>query len=463
MFFAIRFATLIIFLSLLSTRPANAALVDGMPAFNASRNAGLYIWRDGKLNWHLRLTRGPSPQSASGSISFSKPFNWAAAVAMESNDALLRTTPQQLDFRLAVGGGDYVDGIDFSAPRDIGLCLRASGSVDVYVGSWAFKAVAINGLIDVLDNGGCVGNIKYHPGHYIAMLDEDSQSDMIDVIRPGVSGIRKRYFWNDLEPTPGNYDFSAIESDLRIASDHGVQLVAMLVDKTFSASSIPTPPYLAAYTLPLEGGGYVVQRWSPYVMSRLTALTLALGKEFDQNPNFEGIAFQETSLGLTGQAATDSGYTADVYRDAIIRILKNTRATMPTSEIFWNMNFIEGGNIYLPDIATAIVPFKIAMGGPDVLPDNLALQKQAYPLYAQFKDRMTLFGGVENICYSAAHMTPAATKYWTMDELFQFAQSQLYVNYLFWGHKTVRWPSDSYLWTDALPAIQSHTAPFYLF
>jgi hypothetical protein len=106
--------------------------------------------------------------------------------------------------------------------------------------------------------------LKYHPGHYIAMNDFDKQSDLITVAsKPGVTGISKRYFWRDLEPTQGTYDFSAIDSDLQLLADHGMQLVVMVVDKSFDPDFIPTPDYLSKYLLPIEKGGVRRQTMVP--------------------------------------------------------------------------------------------------------------------------------------------------------------------------------------------------------
>ena len=42
-------------------------------------------------------------------------------------------------------------------------------------------------------------------------------------------------------------------------------------------------------------------RWNPTVVTRFNALVKAIGNQFDSNKNFEGIATQETALGLDAQ------------------------------------------------------------------------------------------------------------------------------------------------------------------
>jgi hypothetical protein len=458
---------------------ASAATIDGKPSFNAGTAAAMYIWRDTANAFHFRLTGGSTSQNTKGGVSSSKSLNWWTATALEPNDGLAKTAANQLDFDLNVSPADILDGVEFGVPADASLCLWVSGSLGGKVFLGADKTPAAS-PIDLLGNGGCgstpppgtstlatatttpnaAGKLKYHPGHYIALNDWDSQADMIDAVKPGVRGIHKRYFWKDLEPTQGNYDFSAIASDLQIAADHGVQLIAMIVDKTFNGTK-PTPGYLwGDKTIP-AGAGWVAKRWDPYVISRLAALFQALGKRFDGNPNFEGIAIQETALGISAATKYASAYTPEKYRDALVQILRNARAALPTSQVFWYMNFLDGNTSYIGQIASAVVPARIAMGGPDILPDNVSLKQLTYPYYGQYHTKMTLFCSSQYDSYDALHRTPGyRTKYWTMPELYSFAKTNLYVNYIFWTRKVAPSPADSYDWMDALPVIKNNPGPF---
>lgn len=444
----------------------SAATVDGKPNFTAGASAAMYVWRDTSNNsYYIRLASGGTAQNATGSLASSKPINWMGAVALESNDSLTKPSTTQVSFKLNTTAADFLDGVDISVPAGGTLCLSVSGSLGAKVYLGVNKTPA-TGPVDLLGNGGCgsataasstVGKLKYHPGHYIALNDWDTQADMINAVKPGVRGMHKRYTWKELEPTLGSYDFSQIASDLQIAADHGMQLIVMIEDKTFDDTKA-TPSYLwGANTLWHLPSGWVAKRWAPYVVTRLTALCQALGKRFDGNPNFEGIAFQESSMGLSAAAETANGYTPEKYRDALISILKATRAAMPTSQVFWYMNFLEGNNTYLGQIADAIVPLKIAMGGPDVLPDNVSLNTFAYPYYKKYHSTMTLFASLQYGSYGALHVDKSyPTKYWTMPEMFWFAKSNLYVNYLFWNRKVTADPADSYNWTNALPVIKNN-------
>lgn len=302
---------------------------------------------------------------------------------------------------------------------------------------------------------------KYHPGHYVSMYKFDDSTDMMKAIKPGVVGMERRYAWSDLETSLGVYDFSKIQADLNFLSGQGMRLIVLIEDKSFGGGS-PTPPYLQAYILANNKGtgGYTAIRWSPYVVTRMKALMDALGKKFDAQPNFEGVALQESALGLSSTVMKANGYTPEKYRDALISDLIGAAQSFPTSRVFWYMNFLTGHQSYIADIATAVAPYDVIMGGPDVLPDSASLKKLTYPFYTQFAGKMKLFGSMQFDSYRHLHAdTTAKTKYWTMDEMFRFARDNLHVNYVIWNRTFKPSPSDSYSWgVNAIPVIGANPA-----
>ena len=298
---------------------------------------------------------------------------------------------------------------------------------------------------------------KYHPGHYITMLrGSDSPGAMATAIQPGVVGILKHYSWPSLETAKGIYDFSEIVADLNWAAAHGMRLIVMIEDKTFT-NEIPTPAYLGSqYVLKNRGGGYTTLRWEPPVAAAFKALVVALGKRFDSNKNFEGLATQETAVGFPYKVLVAHGYTAEKYRDMYIALLTAAAKAMPTSRVFWFMNFIPVKEEYVATIANAVAPLGVAMGGPDIMPENKHLLRKPYPYYTQFFHKMPLFGQVEGVCYDQLHIAPAETKYWTMPELYSFALSKLHVNYIFWMRITTPPSAGAYDWNDALRVAAQH-------
>jgi hypothetical protein len=305
------------------------------------------------------------------------------------------------------------------------------------------------------------GSRKYRPGHYIALLRSfDSQSIMSASVKPGVVGFMKRYTWRSLEPTLGAYNFSEIQSDLHWAAAYGMKLVVMIEDKTF-VNEKPGPAYLDQYALRNRDNGYTMARWQPYVVQRMNALTRALGARFDSNWALEGVIItEETAPGVDNWILDANGYSPEKYRDAYISMLNSAANSLPTSRIFWYMNFFPRNQSYIGVVAAAVAPKGVVMGGPDVLPDDGALKNMTYPFYERMYGRMPLFGQVEGQCYYHLHKTSGySTKYWTPAELFQFAKNRLHTNYMFWVRIPTPRYTGSYTWLHALPTINYHS-PF---
>jgi hypothetical protein len=236
-----------------------------------------------------------------------------------------------------------------------------------------------------------------------------------------------------------------------------MQLVIIVVDKTFG-KGIATPPYLDGdNSIRNITGGYTAKRWSPFVVERFKALMRRLAQRFDEHPAFEGVAIQESSLSLNEQTLTRTGYSTVAYRNALVDILVTSAADFRRSQVFWYMNFFPRGQDNLVEIANRVRQAGVIMGGPDILPDDEPLQRLTYPIYDDFAGRMKLFNSIQYNSYAHPHADrSAATKYWTMQELYRFARDELHVSYIFWNRKTWKEPTDSYDWQDALPVISQH-------
>lgn len=331
-----------------------------------------------------------------------------------------------------------------------------------------------------------VRNQKFHRGHFVSANHDAEDPDTVRALlmsTPGLRGVQLRYTWAELESSPGNYDFSRIERDLQLVQDLGKTLVIFLEDRSMAPGPNPLPAYLDASGLTFENkkGGRSSKRWDPALVRRLNMLTRAIATRFDGHPGLEGIAFQETAMSDDYEALAPRGYTPELYRDAIINSIASLRAWLPSSQVFYYMNFIPKSMTdtahtqqgYLREIATAVAPLNIVMGGPDILPENRGLQIHAYPLYklhseGGFAGVMNLFCAAQNESYSEFH-TDTWT-YWTPTEIFNYARDVLHVKYVFWNYKY--WPTSppldtngdpiatipvgAYQWDDALPTIAAN-------
>jgi hypothetical protein len=427
-------------------------------------DSGLLITRINSEQWQIRLIAGAASQQFSGVVESDLPIAGVRSMKAASTDSTKLLTSTSLGAIFAVQAGG-VDGVTFSASADAKLCLRDAGSsgVHIYLGTSLVDAIPVTAPVALSSTDACGDAVapvlgasarKYHPGHYTIVVN--GTKNLPTAIQPGMVGVVRRYSWRSLEPTQGVYNFSQIKSDLAWASANGMHLVAMTVYKSFGGGKAG-PAYLDAFELHNRAGGYTLELWSPTVVTRYNALIKAVGAQFDSNNSFEGIANQESALSLDSATLNANGYTPEKYRDALINMLSTATVSLPTSRVFWYMNFLTGNQAYIGTIAAAVAPLGVVMGGPDDWPDNRSLQTMTYPFYTQFAGKMPLFIQVEASNYQEPHMTSGhATKYWTMSELYKFALTNLHVNYMFWFRTTRPANSESYDWYDALPVIAAH-------
>ena len=445
-------------ISLAACAPISAAV--------AAPDSGLLITRLSATGWQAKLIAGPTtPQAFTGGFSSSLGVTKIYTFRLESTDVAQITADKGLSISFDATVNSF-DGAQFWTSQTSQICLRNTGgtATKVYLGATLADAVEITLPYNLQGEDPCgikpppgpyVTTRKFHPGHYTALLrSQGALKYMQETVQPGNTGLMKRYTWRKLEPTPGVYDFSGIAADLAWAQSYGQQLIVMIEDKTFAPDN-PAPDYLLAYSKPNVGGGYTMVRWDPTVVARWKALVQALGARFDANPNFEGIATQETALSFDSATLTGLGYTPEKYRDAYIDELSSALVSLPNSRVFWYQNFFAGNQSYIGTIAKAVGPKGVVMAGPDDQPDRTELLTNSYPYFMQYKGLMHMAIQVEDICYDHPHATPSATKYWTPAELLAYARNTLNVNYMIWVRIPVADPIDSYDWYDVLPVMQA--------
>lgn len=270
-------------------------------------------------------------------------------------------------------------------------------------------------------------------GHYYSLLaGSDSQALMTKLIVPGAKGYLKRYEWNHLEPTKGHYDFTELANDVAFCDAHGLKLVAMILDKTFSMHGQPAqrilPKGMEALEVINSPGGYSALRWDPAVITAMNALTKELGKQFNQLLAFEGVAFVETSISVDPAMTKAHGFTPEKYRDSYLNTLTAAATAMPLSIVHWFMNFFQGNQHYIADIATKMGN-RIEMGGPDNLPTSDSLVNGPYTIYPQFAGKTRLFIQMSNPGFAQKHSDGS---YYSAAEMIAYAKDKLHVSKIFW-------------------------------
>jgi hypothetical protein len=317
---------------------------------------------------------------------------------------------------------------------------------------------------------------KYTPGHYIAVGSDQELAKVVGIRDPAIRGIIKRYSWATMEPARGEYDFNSVRSDLdELASIHK-QLIVFIVDKTFTERDPnPIPSYMQTHSIENIKGGVTGKKWEPGLIDRQIALCHALSKAFDSKDHFEGIAYQESAPSIPREKLEEIGYTPELMRDGLTKLLVESSKAFPRSQVFWFMNFLPMNDGYLTDIAEAVVPYRVVMGGPDILPYRDGLQR-TLPLYEAFNGRLKLFCSAQNdsyrhhrndrhneekIPYHRGEKPIHPEGYVAMEEIFKYGRDTLHLNYIFWTYKTFpgkSYPGDPKQWvfTDALDVIRQY-------
>jgi len=290
---------------------------------------------------------------------------------------------------------------------------------------------------------------RWHPGHYMLLSRADVKD--ADCIRgnPDFKGIMIRVWWREIEKQKGVYDWTAIRDALaylRTDPAGPKYLLVMFMDRVFHRKQCPVPDYMC--TPGYEGGWFYFEKehgqrtkrvsyarlWHSKVNDRLIALLRAMAREFNNDPNFEGLYTEESALARPqhwhnpdgtpiayDKAAHQDGYHREMLRQ--MRELKNDfsqchfirsiNSTFPPSG--W-----ETGWKSLHEWVRVAYECGFGIGGPDVVPKKGVVKTYTY--WPEYRGKMPLTCQVQ--C--------PEMKDHTVDELFAFGLDELHLNYFIW-------------------------------
>lgn len=304
------------------------------------------------------------------------------------------------------------------------------------------------------------GEMKWNPGHYMLVALGDPQAVRLkhfDEIadEPVIKGAQVRYFWAQLEPEKGLYDFSAIERDLARLRGHGKHLVIVVMDRRFgSGSEGIVPEYLL--TEPQYGGGiaktsqgHSARIWDAAVMDREIALYQALGRRFDYDPYVEGITGEETAMGFGSARPQD--FTNAALATQLNRWIVAVRTAWPHTNVFLYSNYLSG---HLEGLIAACARNRCGAGGPDIFPppgngtegDKILAGASAD---VDYRGRMPIAYAVQTPELGGKRGT------FTPEQLFDHAYQTLRVNYVFWIRNTWQGGAEQKWSTGILPYLRS--------
>jgi hypothetical protein len=300
--------------------------------------------------------------------------------------------------------------------------------------------------------------IKWHPGHYVMFATDDSEAQIlrnIDSIgRESVlKGVQVRIRWYDLETAKGVYDFSSLDKYLqRLKAQPTVKrLVVRVVDRNFETNSSAgiVPNYLLNGTY--NGGlvrtstGYAPRLWEPAVMDRLIALYQAIGRRYDDDLYFEGMATEETTLSLS--QPFPSGYSHAALQRQYTRLVTTARLAAPQSNFFLYTNWIGSADL-MDGLMQSLVVARAAAGGSNIFPGRKTLGQRVWTgeYGTDYRWALALSSSVET----------GELRDYTPKQIADWSYNTLYLNHVFWVRNT--WAGDaSRRWdTGILPFLRTN-------
>lgn len=283
-------------------------------------------------------------------------------------------------------------------------------------------------------------------------LDRERIQEMSFLQASNLTGAQLKYTWRELEPEKDQYEFAAIRQDLAYLRAHNKRMFIQVQDVTFDTARVNVPDYILEEEV-YHGGvaiqymtdeqdniirqdGYVSRRWDGEVAKRFHLLLQALGQAFDGQ--LEGINLPETSVGFgeTG-ALYPAGFTPDSYRDAILAQMEAAKQAFSQSVVIQYANFMPGEWLpwenkgYLESLYQFAKDNDIGMGGPDIKIYKKAQMNHSYKFLKAYSSE--LISGMAVQWGNYEEINPKTGKQVTVEEIYQFGQTEVDLNYIFWS------------------------------
>ena len=310
---------------------------------------------------------------------------------------------------------------------------------------------------------------KWHPGHYInAGHKRASFPELVN--QPLFKGAKVDLNWTDLESEKGVYHFDDVRTALDELTSMDKHLFIMIRYKTFnkharSGACAPTDIhddgnveyvyYKDNESTPedesLRLRKCIAAFWRPAVTERLNALITALGEEFNDHPNFEGVVLPETAIGTMESNPRD--FNDDTVITAFKSMLSNSSQAFPNTSVIQFANWMKGAEPAMAELIQHAHDVGKGFGGPDLMPEK---HSHATFLFKGYAGLMPLaidnqWGGDQDYIYSNGQTRPGRTP----DEMYYYAVDDpngLHANYIFWSTQ------GNDVWdfkTDIAPMIES--------
>ena len=285
------------------------------------------------------------------------------------------------------------------------------------------------------------------PAIYLFLGSEPARNYKPLLENRNVKGAQIIYSWKTLEPRKNIYNFEPIRKDLQFLESLHKSLFIQIQDKSFHPEIIPIPHYLLSkkyekgaakqIDFPGEGKslstGWVAKQWVPSVQERFQKLLITLAKHFDGK--IKGINLTETAIDLDGKQPS-SHFICNRYFNSIMGNLKVLRSAFHKSDVVQYVNFFpcewNNDHHYMSRLFAFSAKNNIGLGGPDVVPYRQGQMKNSYPFFHHYKNKLSLIAfAIQEPDYT--YKNPKTGKYFTAEELYEFAKNYLGATILFWN------------------------------
>jgi Beta-galactosidase len=128
---------------------------------------------------------------------------------------------------------------------------------------------------------------------------------------PYIAGAHLGFYWSELEPQQGQYDWSPIDQAMAPWISHGKQVILRVSTSGWTSWAPPysqngTPAWvyhLGVASVTETDGSVLPQYWNPLFLQHFAEFVRAFALRYDGNPK---VAYIDVGLGVGGEAKVDS-------------------------------------------------------------------------------------------------------------------------------------------------------------
>ena len=152
------------------------------------------------------------------------------------------------------------------------------------------------------------------PGAFRGVIEYAGNNSTADAADPSLAGVDLDYYWSQIEPAKGVYDWSVITTAMAPWVAHGKKVVLRIAtagqaswDPPYSASGTPAWVYADGATSVTDSGETVPVYWNSHYLADLEGFLSAYAAEFNGNP---AVAFIEAGVGMGGETMPETNLSS---------------------------------------------------------------------------------------------------------------------------------------------------------